>query len=257
VAACQKGEAQGCLEAALDLIDGVGIAKSLPAAATLMAKSCELGAGMGCWMMGNLALEGNGVPKNRAAALSAYHKSCDMGTPAGCSFAGRLYLEDKNVAKAIALFEQGCTGRHGLGCMLLGYRYYDGDGVGKDLKHAAELFKKGCDLGDGFSCGALASSYYDGEGVDEDVALAKRLYDVSCKKGVDTSCKQLQKIADAEAKAAKETPKSGEFCSGHGSWGLMCGGRCVDSYRSNVHCGACNNECYSGTSCNVGTCRGR
>jgi TPR repeat protein len=259
VVACQKGEARGCLEAGMDLFDGTGVAKNAPAAAAQVVKSCELGYAMGCFMVGQQAEEGNGVPKNRAAALSAYQKGCDMGAPAGCTFAGRLHLEDKNTAKAIALFEQGCTGRHGRGCMLLGYRYYDGDGVGKDLKRAAELFKRGCELNDGFSCYALANSYYYGEGIDEDEDEGKRLYDAACKKNVEASCKQLQKIADAEAKAAKEAreakPQEGKHCSGFGSWGITCGGRCVDSYRSNVHCGACNNECYTGTRCDVGMCR--
>ena len=259
VAACQKGEARGCAEAGLDLLHGTGIGKNMPAGAALMAKACELGNAFGCVTTGKLAEGGTGVAKDLAAALSAYQKGCDLGAPGGCTLAGKLHLKDKNVAKAIALFKQGCTGRDGYGCMLLGYRYYDGDGVGKDLKQATELFKRGCELNNDFSCLALANSYYSGEGIDEDEDEAKRLYDAGCKKNIEAACKTLQKIADAEAKAAKEAreakPQQGKHCSGFGSWGITCGGRCVDSYRSNVHCGGCNNECYTGTHCDVGICR--
>ena len=41
-------------------------------------------------------------------------------------------------------------------------------------------------------------------------------------------------------------------CSDYGSWSMVCGGRCVNTYTNRNHCGGCGNACN--IACSGGRC---
>jgi len=249
--ACEKGHPVGCHEAGLDLLDGTGVLKDAIAGAALVTKSCDLRFAVACFVLGTLQQSGEGVPVDAVASAGSHHKGCELGSPAGCTYEGWAYLKGNGVAKdsvkAASLFQLGCDGKYGEGCMMLGYRYFDGDGAVKDPRRAAQLFQTGCDYAYGRACVALGDAYKAGSGVGVDAAQAKLLYQRACKDGEQLACDRLK----------PPKPASGGLCSGYGSWGMTCGGRCVNTYNSNINCGGCGHECYSGTSCDRGMCLAR
>ena len=55
---------------------------------------------------------------------------------------------------------------------ILGYKYYNGDGVEKDFRKAIRLWELSAEQGYADAQHALGLSYYSGEGVNEDEAIA-------------------------------------------------------------------------------------
>ena len=58
----------------------------------------------------------------------------------------------------------------------LGLRYYNGDGVRKDLAEAAKWFRKAAEQGFAPAQSDLGRSYHNGEGVPQDFAEAVKWY---------------------------------------------------------------------------------
>ena len=69
----------------------------------------------------------------------------------------------------------------------LGYMYYDGKGVPKDLAAAARWFRKAADQGNDAAQGRLGYMYYNGEGVPKDLAVAARWYRKAADQGDDAA----------------------------------------------------------------------
>ena len=69
----------------------------------------------------------------------------------------------------------------------LGYMYYDGKGVPKDLAAAARWFRKAADQGNDAAQGRLGYMYYNGEGVPKDLAVAARWFRKAADQGDDAA----------------------------------------------------------------------
>jgi len=69
--------------------------------------------------------------------------------------------------------------RHG-GLHQLGYQYYFGRGVGKDLSRSFTLQRRACDGRNAAACGAAGSMYESGNGAPRDLGRANDLYRRAC-----------------------------------------------------------------------------
>jgi hypothetical protein len=65
----------------------------------------------------------------------------------------------------------------------LGRRYYNGEGVPRDLGKAAELFQKAAEQGNADSQNNLGRLYYNGEGVPRDLGKAAELFQKAAEQG--------------------------------------------------------------------------
>lgn len=95
---------------------------------------------------------------------------CSLNDYYSCGVLGYLYYNGaaipKDINTALQFAYSSCEQNIGLGCAVLGQIYLEDRFVSADVlasfKDALNLFKKGCDLNDGFSCGLLGLTYYNG-----------------------------------------------------------------------------------------------
>src|SRR5438105_15470008 len=70
----------------------------------------------------------------------ALRKSCDKGAAADCRKAAWMFVRGEgvppDVGRGMSLLKKACEGGEFQGCLELGDRYRDGDGVSKDLPKA-------------------------------------------------------------------------------------------------------------------------
>ena len=74
------------------------------------------------------------------------------------------------------MYEKACDGGIVAKCYNLGHLYFEGEGVTKDLKHAATLFRKSCDGGVPEGCLNLGVMHKKGEGVPKDIQKSEELF---------------------------------------------------------------------------------
>lgn len=80
-----------------------------------------------------------------------------------------------------------------LSCDALAACYYDGVGVDKNLTKAIQLFERACDKNYGLSCYYAAGMYYRGEGVEKNFERVKQLIERSCLLQFDQACELINK----------------------------------------------------------------
>ena len=85
-------------------------------------------------------------------------------------------------------YREACEGGDMLGCNELGVLYGTGEGVTKDLEHAAILYQRACDGGEMWGCVNLGTMYGTGEGVTRDRPRAIELYQQACDGGQNWGC---------------------------------------------------------------------
>ncbi len=214
VSACDRGDAQDCIELGLFYREGThGLAKDTAQALRLNERACSLGEPAGCYQASYLL--GQATPGltldtkraqsfvDRAQALivsqcdagvidachtlmtpAADYKACLAGDPDACWRVGRTYVPDTperpgDYTRAMHFFLKGCeiSAEH---CVPAGELYAEGRGVPADVKRAAELFGRACDGGDLGGCFELARLYESGTGVPRDPARAATLYERMC-----------------------------------------------------------------------------
>ncbi len=82
----------------------------------------------------------------------------------------------QNPEKGVYLFQQASGQGHANALNSLGYCYYKGLGVVKDLNEAARLYRLAADKGSGFAQHNLGICYKNGQGVERDHKEAVRLF---------------------------------------------------------------------------------
>jgi hypothetical protein len=146
-AACQKGDAKGCLGLGgflrSTLQPGAASADGQRAAAAF-AKACDQGEASACTALGEMKFQGLGIAKDAKAAEPLLDKACSLGDYAGCNDMG-LVLAGRDAAAAAKYFDKACNDKSQLGCLGLGQLVKSGRGVPKDEKRGGDLIKKACD----------------------------------------------------------------------------------------------------------------
>jgi hypothetical protein len=101
---------------------------------------------------------------------------CGLHDAGSCTMLGLMYETgigaNKEPARAVALYEQGCSGGHPPGCYDLGMTYERGKVVNKDLTRAVVLLAQACDGRAIYACRALGQMYQTANGVARDDARA-------------------------------------------------------------------------------------
>ena len=193
-ASCPKGmsfeEGRGCVPIIAAPVQAVHRGGKTP---------CERGDADDCLTRGYAHEHGEGgVEKDVAKALALYNKACDAGSGEGCNNAAYIHRRglgvSKSYEKAVPLYAKACELNSGSGCNNLGHMYKHGKGVAKDLARAVAIRRKSCDLNSASGCHNLANMVRDGVGVAQDRAEALRLYLKSCEKGSGSGCMRAGKM---------------------------------------------------------------
>jgi TPR repeat protein/serine/threonine protein kinase len=90
---------------------------------------------------------------------------------------------DKDMAKAVELYQKAADLGHANAMRKLGYCYYNGSGVEKDVEKAVELYQKAADLGNADAMYNLGLCYFYGSGVEQNVEKAVELYQMAADLG--------------------------------------------------------------------------
>jgi hypothetical protein len=145
VAACEGGDAEGCLLAARKYhsFSAVqGVERDVDRARDLAARSCDLGLADGCFYAG--------IVHRGAESVRFYLAGCDEGDVDGCLRAARLYAAGSGIARdqtrAVDLFATACDRGHPDGCFETSRHYATGAGVAEDRQRSVAYFDMTCDL---------------------------------------------------------------------------------------------------------------
>lgn len=237
ISSCKEGYGSSCRTLAMHYASGEGLPKNPEGAAAAykdavreLTYACEQHDGDDCSTLGYMYGNGEGIPKDAAQAAAYFEKACNAGDyPDGCSDLGKLYLygwygSEKDLPRARAALEKGCTAGSRNACYQLGMTLRDNEPL--DEARGVALLDKACTLGEGEACRSLGQSYERGEaGLTRDYAKAKSYYDRGCdelKSG--TSC-ALVGIAYEEGRGvpAKDPAKANEYYDRSCKYGYLRG----------------------------------
>ncbi len=166
-------------------------------------KACVAGDVGQCQALGDLV-----VADDRAEALKLYELACGKGLFSSCSkWAYRLAEHSSSkadVAKAMKLSDQACSGGDALGCANLAVWLWDAGP--SSYARAAAAAAKACKLGDSVGCGTLGSMYLEGVGVAKSATKALEAFEAGCD-GQSTSACTLLAVALLDGSVGKVDAK--------------------------------------------------
>jgi TPR repeat protein len=120
-------------------------------------------------------------------------KACDGGDYAWCMTIGNLYElgPQKDLPRALAVYQLGCEGGDKGACMNVGRMYLDGAGTAADAAKGASILANACEeMKSADSCYLLGERYDKGAGVAKDPAKAKEFYGKACDNNFTNGCQK-------------------------------------------------------------------
>jgi uncharacterized protein len=190
--ACQLNAKEGCQNFGFQHLES---GRYGPARIAFI-KGCALGLALSCSKLGKIYRLGLGVEKDADAADVYYRQACEGGEDFSCMFVwertrlGRGSARPDAVA-AVALLRRYCNREIWNACGELGWAYFRGDGVAKDVGEGLRLLDVACQHEDQDACHRLARRYSLGEGVPADGARAFEMFARTCAKQHRAACNSL------------------------------------------------------------------
>lgn len=184
---CHEGQEHMCTRMASYYSDEV---MQKPKLSFEMSKrGCELGEEHACKWLGQKYLAGNGTPKDLAKAKAVFDAFCASGDKGSCHVAAQA-LEGTETLSPTERSATQCESGYADACRNAAWAYATGKDVQKDLARAVTLFETGCDKGLAISCIDLASLYdYAQFDMPEDKPRAQILYGKACRLGEQQGCR--------------------------------------------------------------------
>ncbi|MGI9079153.1 MAG: serine/threonine-protein kinase [Gemmatimonadaceae bacterium] len=185
--------ARACWRLAQLTSDGDGLPKDVTKAATLLGRACAGGVSGGCFDLGFAYLNGHGVAKDNPSAARFLQNACDLDATHCGEFASMLASGSafqKDMVRAVSLYERGCEGGGGDACNGLGVHLYRGEGVTQDIPRALTLYQKACTAGAAVACFNLGE-HYELAASPRDPKRATSFYRQGCEGGYRFACLNL------------------------------------------------------------------
>jgi len=196
--ACQRGDAQACIEVARNY----GVVKNPLQSTPWVRRACDLRNAQACAVLGENYERGRGVPVDYVMAGRLYDFSCSAGNGDACCSFGRLIVDGHGVARDLAraklYFERGCQAGSGIACSDAGYWSSQPllrTGLFPNLRAAFNYYEKACELSEANGCGSLGGYYEQGFGVAADTFRAQHYYERACSLGRGESCADRDRMA--------------------------------------------------------------
>ncbi len=135
------------------------------------------------------------VGEHEFTVSALWSKACDGGYALGCNVLGWMHYsgqgQPQDYEKALPAFQLSCDGKHAQGCFNLAYLYEKGLGVVPDLAASVRLYQQACDLEQSQGCLRLGWMYQDGRGVALDLEKAASLFRAACNDDQSQGCVNL------------------------------------------------------------------
>ncbi len=206
---CDAGGTGACVELAVALVAGAGVAPRPGQAAHLLRSSCYAGEMSACGLLATLWEEGEGVVAEDAKEADLlHHRACEGGYAPSCvslalsailpeTFWGADPPTETEKTERARLMSRACDLGEASACLLLS----DDDGLGGEAPptperaaahraRALEILQPACEAGDGQACLALAEGPLgpprtpQGASDLEDRRRAEELFRTACDEGV-------------------------------------------------------------------------
>jgi TPR repeat protein len=91
-----------------------------------------------------------------------------------------VFLSASSFAQSPQQLQSQCDSNFYPACLLLGVKFFEGDGVQQNKPIALRLLGKGCDGGAFLGCQMLGNLYATGDGIRRDMVKAAELFKRSC-----------------------------------------------------------------------------
>jgi uncharacterized protein len=198
--------AAGCLDLALMLQNGSGVAQNAPGATALFDKACAAGDASACQLLGDARYAGAGMARDLKGAQAAFQRACALELYSACTKLGDLFRTGRDDARAAAQYQKACAAEEKDACTVLALAkpcsgregcldlsdlcsdYLAGYDVLAEPLLARAPCEKACAGGVGEACDNLADMYQEGFGAPRDVAQAATLRRRACDLGDRDAC---------------------------------------------------------------------
>jgi TPR repeat protein len=212
VSGCDEGRGtpRECNLLGIDYEEGYGTPINYVSAGKYYRLACDGKLPDGCANLGALYDDGKGFAEDKAKADGIYLQACNDGSSRGCNHLALHYLyaqggHVQDNATAVKYFTKGCDKHDAYSCTNLGYMYWRGLGVKKDLPKMVTLYTEGCSGGDPSGCHNLGVQYEKGEGVIQSYSLAATYYDRACNKNKPAACYNLARLYEVGSGVALDS----------------------------------------------------
>jgi TPR repeat protein len=190
-AACDAGESGACANMA-ELCEG-GCGGATPAdAVAYFQRACDHGSWDACTQVAIRYEHGEGVPKDVARARAVYENGCSWFDSRSCMRLA-LLVKSEDPKRAAQLMDTACLEGHWQSCTANGISHIQGWSGKVDAFKAGEAWRKACrnDDGNGTACTWLAGLHFEGVGTRKAVAEGVNLLVEGCTKGSALACDRL------------------------------------------------------------------
>ncbi len=151
-------------------------------------KAAEQGYAVAQQNIGENYFCGYGVPKDNAEAMRWFLLAANQGYRVSQYRVGELCDIADNITDAVIWYRKAAEQGHSLAQFVLGFNYYNGRGVEKDLHEAVRWYRKAAEQGlAGAQCN-LGVCFENGTGVAQDINEAVRWY----RKSAEQECSAAQ-----------------------------------------------------------------
>lgn len=201
--------------------DAIGVTRDTVVAAEQFGFACDQSLAVGCLNLAYVYDErarntsGADYRQNTSVAHSFFVRSCDLGNGKGCVMMGDKYWYGegvpKDLTKATVLYGRGCDYGDGLGCTRRGSDYQEGRGVPVSFTTANQFFIKGCNANHAGSCYLLAANYNRGRGVEPNDTRMVQLYSKACDLQDGEACSTLASLYSMGTRVPRNQQRSLEL----------------------------------------------
>ena len=171
--------------------DGKGVEKDLAKAFELYQASADQGDSNGQWFLGYMYEFGKGVEKDLTKAVELYQASAEQDNSYAIGRIGYIYENEfKDYTQAKYWYEKGETLGDVDSMFNLGQLHEKGLIVEGSFDCAIELYKRACESKEhvcGDAAYRLGYIYYDGEGVARDIKKALEYFKLACENNCNCS----------------------------------------------------------------------
>ncbi|MGZ6143694.1 MAG: tetratricopeptide repeat protein, partial [Myxococcales bacterium] len=116
--ACTQRSHAGCLDLALMLQNGEGVAKDPAGAAVLFDKACAGGDAQSCQLLGDARYAGIGIARDLRGAQASFERTCALLLYSGCTKLADL-LRLRGDSRARDLYKKACDADESDACTIL------------------------------------------------------------------------------------------------------------------------------------------
>jgi TPR repeat protein len=193
-AQCDRGHAGSCATFAVMIGGGMGVAKDVARATSLLQTACADGDVLACRHTADILASGEVVAKDEARAVALFARGCDAGLASSCTYLGAMTRDGRGVAadpvRGAALERRACVTGDRRGCSLFAAMQ-----LGQaDDKRVAALFADACTAGDPDGCNGLAGVLVMSSNAAPDLQRAAALFENACAQHRPDACSNLASV---------------------------------------------------------------